>query len=147
MKKFIVFNIILIVLYSCSEEKHTRCGLGVKYPYYYSGLFYQGELFAISEVYKNKYIPITNSIKNTGIITVFFDVNCFGVTSNFRTKCLDSNYLNYDMDFRIVQQVITIAKSLDNWHPGVDIDGCKINSFMFLSFRIVEGQIVEILPK
>ncbi|MCT4665520.1 MAG: hypothetical protein N4A45_09835 [Flavobacteriales bacterium] len=147
MKRIIFTNILFILLYSCSNDRYSLCGLGIKYPYYYTELSYEGELFAISKIFDKQYIPVKNGTNRSGIITVFFDINCHGRTGNFRYKTLNFDYLPIDLNPDIIDQILTITKTLDDWNPGVNEKGNNVNSFMFLTFKIKDGQLINILPK
>jgi hypothetical protein len=123
------------------------CGIGIKKPYYYTGLGYKGEIYAIKKIFELDYRPLLDSEGNDGIIRISFDVNCKGVAGNFKMEQYTLDYKAAIIDEKISSQILMIVKSLNNWLPGKNDEGQYVNSFMFLSFRIVNGEIQEILPK
>ncbi|MCF6361488.1 MAG: hypothetical protein L3J29_12095 [Cyclobacteriaceae bacterium] len=122
------------------------CGLGILKPYYFTGLEYNGGMYAIKEKYINEYIPVKNGI-NSGIVKIRFDINCKGEAGNYEFETYNLKYEPTTLNDSIVNQTISIAKELDNWIPGTNDENENINSFKFIAIKISNGDIKEILPK
>lgn len=146
MTKHLSF-ILLLTLFSCHEKNDNfeLCGMGITRPYYVTGLDYKGELYAIEKEFRQHFkSPQTNS---TGIAKIKFQVNCHGESGNFNYEEYNLDYKKVDLNDSIKIQIEQITKGLDQWIPGKDDDGENVNSFKFLSFRLHDGIIIEILPK
>ncbi len=57
------------------------------------------------------------------------------------------NYNKVELNDSIELQIINSVSKLNKWIPGVDDNGNPVNSHSFLLFRIIDGEIIEILPK
>ncbi|MFZ1751180.1 MAG: hypothetical protein WAU01_13340 [Saprospiraceae bacterium] len=121
------------------------CGVGKVMPYYYTGLKYRGEIYEIERVIKEKYIRVRSG--NSGIAKIRFKVNCEGDIGDLNYEEYDMNYVKTLLNDSIESQLMVIVSQLSDWIPGVDRDGNSLNSHSFLSFRIQDGEIKEILPK
>ena len=51
------------------------------------------------------------------------------------------------MSKKITKQLLNISKTLDDWIPAYDEDGNSVNSHKFFAFKIVNGKLIDILPK
>jgi len=74
-------------------------------------------------------------------------VNCHGDTGNFQYESYNLEYEKMDLNDSIEIQIRKITRGLDEWIPGRNDAGENVNSFKFLSFRLDNGIITEILPK
>ena len=144
----LTYILIILVSFSCNRKSGELklCGIGILKPYYLTGLDYKGGMFAIKEKYKSEYIPVKKG-ENSGIVKIRFDVNCKGETGNFEFETYSLSYEPVTLNDSIVNQTVSIAKRLVDWIPGVNGDGEKINSFKFISIKLDDGEIKEILPK
>lgn len=146
MKKGIPI-IILIYLISCNQKKEefSLCGLGITKPYSYTGLQYKGEIYKIEKEIRDKFQVVQT--KNSGIAKIRFKVNCHGQIGDLHYESYDENYVKIELNDTIKLQLIEGVSGLRDWIAGTDDKGEKINSHSFLSFRIENGKIKEILPK
>ena len=144
--RYIVF-ILFIILLAChvKDEDFELCGIGILKPYYVTGLDYHGEIYAIEQAFNKNYVPPTDN--NTGIVKIRFQVNCHGDTGNFQYESYNLEYEKMDLNDSIEIQIRKITRGLDEWIPGRNDAGENVNSFKFLSFRLDNGIITEILPK
>ncbi|WP_024741906.1 hypothetical protein [Tenacibaculum maritimum] len=145
--KTIISFIICICLFSCknSNEK-IELYSGKKWPYYYPTLEYKGGFYEIKKHYFNNYRTIV-SPNNSGIVKIRFNINCKGISGNFHLETYSLEYKNTVISKKITDQLFFLTKSLNNWIPGRDEDGETVNSHKFLAFRIVNGKLIDILPK
>ncbi len=166
MKKLTYF-ILLFFLLSCREEK-TRLNVGEivydaeldaqdfelcnekKVPEYYGRVVegkpatYSGEMY---EVYK-KYdgVDAQEITGENGYITIRFIVNCHGKSGRFRVQEMGFDYKPKRFDPELVEQLLAITKSLDGWIPPVDHGGTAYDFYQYLSFRIENGNLTNIMP-
>jgi len=124
--------------YLCNENEI------IQYHNDSQALEYEGEKAALVEIFKNQYVVPENSLEN-GLIRIRFVVNCKGETDRFRVIAMDQHYNEKKFDRLIMDQLISITKSLNGWipkkHRGKDAD-----YYQYLIFKIRNGQITEILP-
>lgn len=145
---FVIVVCVVLMCVGCanSNNKFELCGLGSLHPYYYPQLNYEGEFHAIKEAYKKEFKEISGDDKS-GIVKIRFHVNCKGQTGNFLMETYNLNYQPNHINSEITGQLLAITKGLDGWIAAVNDDGETVNSHKFLSFRIKDGAIVNILPK
>ncbi len=108
------------------------------------GLEYQGGKTEIIKIFKNKFIPIKKENQN-GMIRIRFIVNCNGDSGRFRIMEANNEYKKYHFDKKITDQLLRITKKLNGWIPKESHDR-KADYYQYLIFRIVDGNIKEILP-
>ena len=72
-------------------------------------------------------------------------MNCEGKTGMFRVQQMDENYKETFFDKRFTNQLLEFTKSLNEWIPKEYL-GIKINYYQYLTFKIKDGKISEILP-
>lgn len=110
----------------------------------HQGLEYKGEKIAIMEEFNKKYIPVNDKNCN-GLVRVRFLVNCKGETDRFRAISMNEEYKETTFDSKIIEQLLTISKSLNGWIPKI-MEGKEIDYYQYLIFKMKDGQIIEILP-
>lgn len=107
------------------------------------GLQYKGEKRALVAQVLKAYEPVESD--QSGWIRVRFIVNCKGETGWFRMTSSDLNYETQTFDERISSQLMEITKSLAGWK--VLPEGKEPNDYyQYVSYKIQEGVITEILP-
>ncbi len=104
---------------------------------------YEGERPAIYRFFEENYAPVETD--QSGFIRVRFIVNCKGETGRFRVISSDENFEEMEFDPAIVDQLVSITKSMDGWKilPDPDI---PTDYYQYLIFKIEKGKILEILP-
>jgi hypothetical protein len=70
-----------------------------------------------------------------------------GETGNFEFETYTLNYESTTINDSIVNQIVLIARKLNNWIPETNDDNENINSFKFIAVKVINGEIKEILPK
>jgi hypothetical protein len=114
---------------------------------YYSfseGFRYVGDKSKIIETFRNEYKSNTHQLK-TGYITIRFLINCEGKSGLFRIHQMDMNYLPSKFDDNVVNQLLSITKSLDGWVLG-EYKGKIYDYYQYLTFKIINNKLIEILP-
>ncbi len=108
------------------------------------GYLYDGEKLAIEEEFQKKYNQ-TIVKKENAWVRIRFIVNCFGRTDRFRLLTANYNYEPIEIDKNITSQLLEITKNLSGWIPK-KIKEQKIDYYQYLTFKIKDGKIDEILP-
>jgi hypothetical protein len=146
MKTFIsCIAVCLFISCNSASENFELCGGGL-HPYYHPELNYKGSFYAIKEHFKTNYKPVSTG-NNTGIVRIQFQVNCKVETGNYNMETYSFNYELTAINTQITAQLLELTKGLKDWIPAKDDEGKTVNSHKFFAFKIVNGQIVDILPK
>ena|SRR5688572_25018356 len=173
MKKIIILTTVLFsLLWSCQTEKKANekqeylrwvgdiekneqidelefkvCNGDDKILQYFNlgkGPVYSGEKSKILNTFKSKYQPITDKNQN-GLIRIRFIVNCEGKAGRFRVLQSDYNYQEKNFNKEIVSQLLNITKEIENWEV-FKRNEVPVDYYMYLIFKITDGQLTEILP-
>lgn len=104
---------------------------------------YQGEKPAIVKAFDDIDLPIMD--QNDGYVTIKFLVNCRAETGRFRVEQVDFDYKDKKFEGELVTLLLEITKQLDGWLPGIK-EGFKCDYYKYLTFKIINNQIVDILP-
>lgn len=108
------------------------------------GPVYSGEKTTILNIFKSKYKSIIDNNEN-GFIRIRFIVNCKGKAGRFRVLQSDYNYQEKEFDEKIVSQLLIITKEIENWKV-LKRNEVPVDYYMYLIFKITDGQLTEILP-
>ncbi|MBQ4912832.1 hypothetical protein J8L85_00185 [Maribacter sp. MMG018] len=109
-----------------------------------NGPIYAGEKSKVLNTFKSKYKPISGK-KENGLIRIRFIVNCEGKAGRFRVVQSDYDYQEKEFDDEIVSQLLNITKGIENWEV-LKQNEVPIDYYMYLIFKITDGQLTEILP-
>ena len=167
MTKFLYLLFILPLFFSCQSEKTIS-----KYPahvgdiqfdekvddanfkkcfvypfsfqyYNFDGFQYKEEKLEIEK--KLERLNLKSDKNPNGYITIRFIVNCEGKPGMFRIQQMNENYKATVFDKTFTNQLLEFTKSLNEWIPKEYL-GIKINYYQYLTFKIKDGKISEILP-
>ena len=83
--------------------------------------------------------------KESGLVRIRFIINCQGKTDRFRILSVDENYKAKEFDKNITEQLLQITKRLDGWKPKKYKEK-EVNYYQYLIFKLVKGQLIEVLP-
>ncbi len=108
------------------------------------GMLYKGGKPLIDSAFAKNYRP-KKSWGDTGLVRIRFIVNCKGQADRFRLLTSDFNYQPKEFDKRITIQLMEITKSLDGWET-MYLRETPVDYYQYLLFKIVDGQIINILP-
>lgn len=103
---------------------------------------YKGGKRAIIDNFKELYKP---SKSFSGLIRIRFIVNCKGESGRFRILSMNYDYKEINAPSSITNQLLQITKGLDGWSPKTYRNEA-IDYYQYLSFKIMNGEIVKILP-
>jgi len=94
--------------------------------------------FVLSNYKNNNYI-------DSGYLNIRFVINCEGEAGRYiiHENNLDLEPQNFDKD--LVNQLFEITTQLKKWNPNFVRDEYR-DSYMYISYRIENGEITEILP-
>lgn len=106
---------------------------------------YEGEKAAIIDFVYNEF-QSDASIQDDGYVTVRFMVNCQGQSGRFRVYEMDRDYNLVSLSGDLVNQILDIVMGLDDWKIGRAESGEAYDYYQYLTFKIVKGQITNILP-
>lgn len=118
---------------------------------HFSFQYYQG---ATEFSCKSEKIAITEKLKKENIysekginryITVRFLVNWEGKTGLFRLQHMSSDLKDTVLDEELENKILKFTKSLDGWMPK-EIKGLKVDYFQYLTYKIENGKVSEVLP-
>jgi len=168
MKSILYIFFLLPILFSCQAEKTVtvypnqvgdivfdkskddpafkRCmnkDYGFQYYNDSKGYQYNGEKIAIIQALDH--LKLSSSQKINGSVTIRFLVNCEGKTGLFRVQQMDENYIRANFDKEFVEKILDFTKSLNGWLPK-EYQGHKIDYYQYLTYKIENGKIAEILP-
>lgn len=124
----------------CNEEKHI-------FQYFNTGegFKYKGEKPALVSKIKNNFKPIAGSDDQNGYIRIRFIINCRGESGRYSVLSSDFSYEPKKFDQVVVNQLLTLVEELDGWEI-ISKNGTSLDYYMYLIFKIENGQIIEILP-
>lgn len=122
----------------CNEHKAQQ------YYNFDKGLMYKGEKPALLAHFNKGFKPPKKSTE-TGFVTIRFIVNCEGKTGWFRVLGIDNAYQPKKFSAALVDQLLLLTKQLNGWLVG-DYNGKVYDYYQYLTFKIQNGQLVEILP-
>ena len=126
-----------------SDFKKCFVDLGSFQYYNFDGFQYKGEKFEIEK--KLERLNLKSDKNSNGYITIRFIVNCEGKPGMFRVQQMNENYKEIAFDKTLTDQLLEFTKSLKDWMPKEYL-GIKINYYQYLTFKIKDGKISEILP-
>ncbi|MET3981021.1 hypothetical protein ABIB62_003540 [Mucilaginibacter sp. UYP25] len=114
--------------------------------YYNFGTSYNGGGRGIKDfIYKRYHYDSAYKLA-TGFITIRFVINCKGQTDRFRLSEIDNHYHPTTFDNGLKRQLLKICKALNQWIPGKDSKGNIYDSYYYINFKLVKGQILNITP-
>lgn len=109
-----------------------------------NGSVHIGEKPALSDKFKSAYKPVIGKNEH-GLIRIRFIVNCQGKAGRFRVLQSDYSYNERQFDPVITSQLLEITKEIEHWEILYN-NGVAADYYMYLIFKITDGQIIEILP-
>jgi hypothetical protein len=93
----------------------------------------------IQENYHNK------GYKDTGFLNLRFHINCEGEIGNLEINELDENLELSSLNSTLVQQLVDLSINKNNWNL-FEYEGKKFDTYMYLIFKLENGNVLEILP-
>ncbi|MEL6720919.1 MAG: hypothetical protein AAFP82_19605, partial [Bacteroidota bacterium] len=109
-------------------------------------MYYEGGLRAILKEAKSEYEVPKNSNGQSGWVRIRFVVNCDGQLGRFSIQEIDSNIQPKRFDPQITTQLFKIVQELKDYHPRIDGDQLTRDDYKHITFKLIDGEIIEILP-
>lgn len=110
-----------------------------QYYNFSKGMQYKGEKIRILEHFETLFKG--NEIQGeTGYITIRFIVNCHGKSGRFRLQGMNENYEEKKFHHELATRIMDYTKKLDGWVEE------KNDYYQYLTFRIQNGRITDIMP-
>ncbi|MBT8232380.1 MAG: hypothetical protein HKO66_01170 [Saprospiraceae bacterium] len=116
------------------------------FPYYYGrspARFTSGKdtlrQMILDQFNNNGYTSIS------GYVTIRFIINCKGEIGRFRTEEVGIDFKKVNFNDYTVNHLLDIVRSLEDWTP-IEFADANYDSFYHITFKIINGEIVEILP-
>ena len=69
-----------------------------------------------------------------------------GKPGSYSMMQFDKNYKITEFPEKISEQILSFTKTLTEWNAGKNEKGDQIDTYRFLSYKIRNGQVVEIFP-
>jgi hypothetical protein len=115
-------------------------------PQYYSiESGFEGEKPAIVAFFQKNFVKNKKHREDDGYITIRFVVNCMGQTGRFRMQEMSPDLTPKQFSPALSEQLLQLVKALQGWKPG-QRNGVAIDYYQYLTFKIKDGEIIEILP-
>ena len=108
------------------------------------GPVYSGEKSYILKTFQSNFKRIIDK-KENGYIRIRFIVNCEGKAGRFRVLQSGYDYQEKEFNQEIVSQLLNITKGIENWEVFYRNE-VPVDYYMYLIFKIKDGQLTEILP-
>jgi hypothetical protein len=117
------------------------------YQYYNfaNGIPYIGEKPKLVRFFNEK-LKTTEEKGETGYVTIRFVVNCEGKTGRFRVQEMDMNYQPRKFGETLTKQLLELTKQLEGWFLPQDEAKAVYDYYQYLTFKIENGKLTEILP-
>ena len=85
------------------------------------------------------------SYSDSGYLNIHFVINCKGKTGRYKVYENDLNLEPYSFNSDLKHQLLELTRRLKTWNPNV-LKGDAVDSYMYISYKIKNGEIIEILP-
>jgi hypothetical protein len=169
MRQLFLIFILLTTLYSCGQtpEKKVSYPLQVGDIYfdskiddpdfkicdedrvfqYYNfgkGLLYKGEKVKINEHFRDG-LKTKEQKDESGFLTIRFIVNCEGKTGRYRIQGMNNDYKEKAFNDNLTSQLLSLTKQLNGWIVG-EYEGKTYDYYQYLTFKIENGRLIEIMP-
>ena len=122
-----------------------NCNIG-RLPQYYA---YNDKPFAKEKLHFERYINASyqapDNSKESGLLRIRFTVNCHGKSGRFRLLSMNENYEEMSFSDGIVDQLLALTKDYKEWRV-LSYNGMESDYYFYVTFKIKNGQIREVLP-
>lgn len=128
------------------DPEFKKCGIHQDFSFQYyheNGFQFSGEKYRILEELSSKNIYSTENFD--GYIIIKFIVNCEGKAGMFRVQQMNMNYQKMEGNHQMIKKLLDFTKSLTGWLPK-EYRGEKVDYYQYLTYKIKDGKITEILP-
>ncbi|NNF21026.1 MAG: hypothetical protein HKN67_03725 [Saprospiraceae bacterium] len=131
---------------SISDSSFSPCFEEKIFPFYYgsepSG-FRPGKDSLAQYFHQN--FDNFGDTSESGFITIRYVINCQGEAGRFILHQLGPDYKKKEFNQKITNRLLELVKNLKDWRPIRFYDD-HYDSFIYLSFKIENGELTAILP-
>jgi hypothetical protein len=113
--------------------------------YYQVGTRYGEGLKSVRRFFQQYAADAFSKKQSDGYLTIRFVVNCNGETDRYRVWATDLEMKPQQVPPENEQKLTDALRKMGNWQPG-ERDGKIYDTYAFLTFKILNGKITDILP-
>ena len=84
-------------------------------------------------------------INESGYVTIRFIISCMGEAGAHEVHELSMDFDEKKFSPALTDQLLTLTKEITQWRP-ITFGDSRFDSFFHLTFKLKNGQLVEILP-
>ena len=128
------------------QQEFRPCDSLAITEYYRADTHYRGGMRAIRLFFRTHYQPPAEAAGQSGYVRIRFVVNCKGETGRFDVLEMNRDYQAVCFQPSVSEQLLALTRELDAWEAG-EFRGKTVDSFMFLTFKLKDGAIQDILPR
>jgi hypothetical protein len=159
-----LFLHLILIVFSCVPEKKSGnvgdisfdelkddpsfkiCNSQEIFQYYnFDGVKYKGDKNTLrNEIFS--LIKADSLNRETGYLTIRFIVNCEGKTGMFRIQEMDAAYKATQFSDKTKNHLLSVTKRLNGWKKFEFDPGKGSDYYQYLTFKLEEGVVKEILP-
>lgn len=145
-----ISNVVGEIFHDPRRDHHSFkiCGKQDQIVQYYafSEKPYKGERSALIEYFKKGYHKNKLEVRNeSGLIRIRFIVNCKGNAGRFRILAMSSAYQPKEFSSPLTMELLNLTKEFNRWNL-MSANGIYRDYYLYLIFKIKNGQLVDILP-
>ena len=126
------------------DGEFKRCDSYTNQYYSNGGIGYKGEMSMIKKQIEDNY-TVSNQEGQSGFVTIRFVVNCHGISGMYRVHQTDLLLTEFKFSSEIVDQLLNAMKNLKGWERA-EFNGNFYDYYQYLTFKLINGKIVEIAP-
>ncbi|MDO9512542.1 MAG: hypothetical protein Q7J34_12335 [Bacteroidales bacterium] len=115
-----------------------------QYSNFGKGMQIYGEKTKLLDYFSDNF-QTSETIEETGYITVRFIVNCQGQSGRFRMYEMDNDFKAKKFAEQISRQILRLTRNFKLW-KAAEKEGVYYDYYQYLTFKIENGLIKEILP-
>jgi hypothetical protein len=123
---------------NCKNYNTFYYQVGGKYPKSSSTLLNEAKIFLQKK---------NDRYSGSGYITFRFTIDCDGkIMKQVQVLQTDESYQTYHFNKSLVNELYSYLKTLDKWKIAKTAKGESVSYFAFLTFKIQNGKIINIIP-
>ena len=126
--------------YLCNGKQYAA-----QYFHYTDDYPYMFGKDSLMNIFQHRYKPYFKE-DQSGYIRIRFIINCEGQSGKFRISQAGRDYLPKTFHKRIISQLMEIIKSVNGWRIMFDHQDRKRDYYMYLTFKLKNGEITDIIP-
>jgi hypothetical protein len=140
------------IIVSGGEYMDTTSITGVKckgdpsYFYQVDGKYPENSASLLKDV-RSYLLNTRQTYSGSGYITFQFTVDCEGkVMKRIKVLQTDENYIQVHFDQPFITALFSFFKTLNKWKIARSEDGEPISYYAFITFKIQNGKVINIIP-